>query len=448
MIFKKRAHYMVECKILKKMKNITKLKPPTVWNKVYACALIANFLLCVSLFMVNPLVANYAKLLGADEVMIGVLSGLYFGVAFAARPFSGPAIAMLNKKRIMLFAYTTGVIVNLGYAISSDIPVFMAARILHGLEFAFVGSLNMTLASESLPAGKMGSGLAIFGVSGATANAIAPSIGLALRSWGEQTFGGLKQGYTVVYIVAAACMLISIIPCVVMPYVKPSRETLSRLGAWYKNIFAKEALMPTIVITFLAVSVISYTIYMERFAEANGIGNIGLFFTVYAVALVASRPISGKLIDKYGITKVFVPGAFLFALSFVIIGFSNSLGMILVGAVIAAIGLGSSQPTIQTMSLLSVNPLRYGVASNTVYFGIDFGNFLGPIVAGLIINSYGFLNDFRLSDEYAITFSPLYLAMIAPVFLAMIIFMFSLGAYKRNAMKAREAQAAVSSDSP
>jgi len=420
------------------MSSIAKQNPPTIWNKVYTCTFIANFLLAVSLFMVNPLVANYAKLLGADEVMIGVLSGLYFGVAFAARPFSGPAIAKLNKKHIMLFAYALGVVVNVGYAISSGIPVFMASRVLHGIEFAFVGSLNMTLASESLPAGKMGAGIGLFGIGGATANAIAPSIGMALRSWGEQTFGSLQLGYTVVYVVAAVFMLISIIPCVLMPYNRPSREALSKLGAWYKNIFAKEALLPTTVITFMSVSVISYTIYMERFAETRGIGRIGLFFTVYAVALVASRPICGRLIDKYGAAKVFIPSALLFIMSFAIIGFSDSLGMVLVGAAVAAVGLGGSQPTIQTMCLLSVNPLRYGVASNTIYFGIDFGNFLGPVIAGIIINNYGLLNSCQFSNGHVITFSPLYLAMVMPVLLALIIFIFGLGAYRRNAAKARE----------
>ena len=422
------------------MENITEQKPPTIWNKVYTCAFIANFMLAVSLFMVNPLVANYAKLLGADEVMIGILSGLYFGVAFAARPFSGPAIAKLNKKHIMLFAYALGVVVNVGYAISSDIPVFMAARILHGIEFAFVGSLTMTLASESLPAGKMGSGLGLFGIGGATANSIAPSIGMALRSWGERTFGSLQHGYTVVYVVAAAFMLISIIPCVIMPYAKPSREALSKLGAWYKNIFAKEALLPTAVITFMSVSVISYTIYMERYAEARGIGNIGLFFTVYAVALLASRPICGRLIDKHGAAKVFIPSAILIILSLVIIGFSNSLAMVLLGAAVAAIGLGGSQPTIQTMCLLSVSPIRYGVASNTIYFGIDFGYFLGPVIAGIIINHYGLLSSFRFSDGHAVTFSPLYLTMVMPMLLALIIFIPGLSAYKRNSIKARESQ--------
>jgi MFS family permease len=311
---------------------------------------------------------------------------------------------------------------------------------MHGIEFAFVGSLNMTLASESLPAGRMGAGLGLFGIGGATANAIAPSIGMALRSWGEQTFGSLQRGYTLVYIVAAACMLASIIPCVLMPYAKPSREALSRLGAWYKNIFAKEAILPTTVITFMSVSVISYTIYMERFAEARSIERIGLFFTVYAVALLASRPICGRLLDKYGAAKVFIPSAVLFLASFAIIGFGDSLTMVLIGAAVAAIGLGGSQPTIQAMCLLSVNPLRYGVASNTIYFGIDFGNFLGPVLAGIIINHYGLLNSFTLSNGQIVTFSPLYLAMTMPLLLALIIFIFSLSAYRHNAAKAREAQ--------
>jgi MFS family permease len=83
---------------------------------MFTCAFIANFFLCISQFIVNPLVATYAGFLGASQVMIGVVAGLYFGVAFAARPFSGPAITKMNKKHIMIFAYTLGMIVNIGYA--------------------------------------------------------------------------------------------------------------------------------------------------------------------------------------------------------------------------------------------------------------------------------------------------------------------------------------------
>ncbi|MDR0473108.1 MAG: MFS transporter [Treponema sp.] len=401
-------------------------KTTSIWNKVYTCTFIASFLMGCSQSMVNPLIASYTKLLGADEVTIGVLSGLYFGVAFMARPFSGPVVAMLNKKYIMLFAYSLGFIVNVGYAISGSIPVFMVSRILHGLQLAFIGSLTLTLASASLPPEKIGSGIGLFGAAGATANAIAPSVGIALRSLGEQSFGSVKLGYTVIFLVASVCMLISIIPCVLMPYKHPSKAEIARLGVWYKNIFAREALMPAAAGMFLSIASMSSTMYMVRFAETKGIGNVGLFFTVYAITLVATRPISGRLIDQLGAVKIFLPSALIFACSFVIISFSNSLLMILAGAVVAAIGLGGSHPTIQTMCLQSVSPLRYGVASNTNFFGLDLGGFLGPSTAGIVISNFGLVRTLNFSGGQAVTFSPLYIAMIIPVLLSMLIFTIGL----------------------
>ncbi|MDR2530350.1 MAG: MFS transporter, partial [Oscillospiraceae bacterium] len=152
-----------------------------IWNRMFTCAFLANFLLCIAQFLVNPLVVTYSKLLGADDVMTGVVTGLYFGVAFVARPFSGPAITKLNKKHIMLFAYIMGFVTNAVYALSGGIPTFVIARVLHGVQFAFIGSLNLTLASDSLPTEKMGSGIGLFGIGGAAATAFAPGLGMLIR---------------------------------------------------------------------------------------------------------------------------------------------------------------------------------------------------------------------------------------------------------------------------
>ncbi len=223
--------------------------------------------------------------------------------------------------------------------------------------------MNMTLASDSLPPEKMGSGLGLFGVGGAIATAIAPTIGIALRSWGQTTFNDLGAGYTVVFLVAAGCMLVSLIPCIIMPYKHRSKEELATLGVWYKNIFAPEALMPALVIAFYSLAQILYTIYMEPYAKSLGIGNIGLFFTVYALVLLATRTICGRLVDRYGIPKILIPGTVIFALSFLVVGLGKSLPTMLIGAALASMGFGSAQPAIQIMCMKSVRPIRRGVAA-------------------------------------------------------------------------------------
>ena len=84
------------------------------------------------------------------------------------------------------------------------------------------------------------------------------------------------------------------------------------------------------------------------------------------------------------IDKVLIPSLIIFALSFVAVALGRNLAMMLVGAALAAIGYGAANPSIQTLCIRTVEPERRGVASNTQYFGIDLGYFLGPFLGGMI----------------------------------------------------------------
>ncbi len=392
-------------------RSLTETQYKTMWNRGYICAFIANALLCFSQNFLNTLISEYAGILGAGTVMAGIITGLYFGISFAARPFSGPAITKLNKKYIMYFSYGMGVIVNVVYALSRGTGMFIVARILHGIQFAFIGSLNLVLAADFLPKEKMGSGLGFFGVGGAIATAIGPTIGMSVCDWGNAVFGG-TAGYKIVFLVSAFCMLISILPCALMPYKRESKEELARLGKWYKNIVATESIFPAVLMLLFSMASILYTSYMKLFAQERGIGNIGYFFTVYAIVLLAARPLCGKLLDRYGIVKIFYPASLCFIISFIVVGASHSLWVTFIGAILAAIGYGAVQPSIQTLCVSCVEPMRRGVASNTNYFGLDLGYFLGPVLGGFVVD---------ISGSYA----TMYFTATVPIILGVLIF--SLG---------------------
>ena len=394
----------------------TETKKVTMWNRGYICAFIANALLCFSQNILNTLISQYAGILGAGPALAGVISGLYFGVSFAARPISGPAITILNKKNIMYFAYGMGVIVNVVYAFAPDTTMFIVARILHGIQFAFIGSLNLVLAADFLPKEKMGSGLGFFGVGGAIATAIGPTIGISISDWGNALYGG-NMGYKIVFLISAFTMLISILPCALMPYKRESKEELATLGTWYQNIIAKESIFPAILMLLVSMASILYTTYMKQFAQERGIENIGLYFTVYAIVLLAARPLCGKLLDKYGVKKIFLPASACFILSFIVVGSARSLGVAFIGAALAAIGYGATQPSIQTLCVSCVNPIRRGAASNTNYFGLDLGYFLGPVLGGQIIAASG-------------NYDTVFFWGIIPVALAILIFFLGWNKFK------------------
>ena len=150
------------------------------------------------------------------------------------------------------------------------------------------------------------------------------------------------------------------------------------------------------------------------------ISSIGIFFTVYAVVLLGARPFFGRLSDRVGMNAVILPSLGGFALSFVAVGLGRSMGMMLLGAVLGALGYGALNPIIQTLCIRTVPPDRRGVASNTQYFGMDLGYFLGPLMGGVLYSAFG-------------SYSAMYLiGGVAPLALALVLFLLIWGKLKQR----------------
>lgn len=169
-------------------------KKETIWSKNFICALIVQSCMSLGQFMVNPIMTTYADHLGASAMMTGMTTAITYGVAFAMRPITGPAITRYNKKRLLLLGYLLIISAICTYAASSNIFMLMIGRALHGMGLSLVGSLTLTIAGDSLPPSKMASGLGVFGMGSVFMSAIAPSIGIALKD---------NIGFTMTFVVAA-----------------------------------------------------------------------------------------------------------------------------------------------------------------------------------------------------------------------------------------------------
>ena len=355
----------------------------TIWTKDYICVLFSALMLVLSHSSVNPMVSTYTTYLGAGPKLMGLLTGLFYGIALAMRPVAGPVTTRVDNRKLMMIAYAIGAVVNLGYAAFHTIPMFMLFRFLNGVQYAFVGSLGVTLAANSLPQEKLTSGLGIYGVAGAIAASIAPQIALWLRDWGE-TMGNPDLGFTFVFLFAAASLLLGLIPLYLMSPDVKDKEALASTGKWYQTILSRHAAFPTVIMFLLIVAYSQFNGYMVPYGEEIGVKQIGMFFTVLSLVMLVTRPVCGSLSDRYGQKLLIIPGTILFAASFFIIGAAKDLTLIIVGAVVAAIGYGAANPSVQSMCIQTETRARRAVASNTIYAGIDLGYFLGPLIGGFI----------------------------------------------------------------
>ena len=383
----------------------------TIWNRTFICAMACQLFIGLSQYIVNPLVSSYAAYLGAGPKLVGVLTGLYFGVSLVLRPVSGPALIRLDKKALLFFVFGMGIIVNFLYATFATVPMFVAVRVLHGIQFSLVGSLLITIAGDSLPKEKMGSGLGLYGLSNALSMTLGPSIGLAVRSWGGANYGE-AGGYKAIFYTATAIMVFSLIPCFIARPKKHSKEEIAAAGAWYKNIIALPSIPCALCNMLFSMAYSLFNAYMVPYAEEKGFAGISLFFTIYALGLLVSRPVSGKLTDKYGPTTIIYPGATALLIGLLLVWRAQSITTVYIAAAVSALGYGSAYPAFQAACLQSMPPVRRGVASNTNYLFVDLGLFAGPALGGLVISHY-------LNTGHA--YSTLYLYGIIPIVISLVV---------------------------
>ena len=389
----------------------------TIWNKNFIYIMVANFMLCLGHFSVNPLVASYTKYLNTGAQLTGFLTGLLFGVALAMRPFAGPATTKLDKRMLLIVVFVLGFVSNLGYALFQSVPVFTAFRVLSGIQYGLVGPLLMTLAGDNVPKSKITYGLGVYGIGGAISTATAPSIGEAILRFGtnirDESFG-----FVLMFLMGAAAFAVAVIPAVLLKPDKKTKEEVASTGAWYKNIFTPHAIPVTIVFFMVIIPHSIITTYIFEFGKEQGIEGAGIFYLVLALTLAAIRPVSGYLIYRFGVAKVMIPALSLYALAMYIISVSASLGMLIAGAVLVAVGNGTAQPSLQAMCLQTETPLRRGIASNTLYIGFDTSLFVGPVAGGFVY----------AASDYSVMFK----SSIAPIFLAIIGLLIILPMHRRR----------------
>ena len=327
----------------------------------------------------------------------------------------------------MILVFVIGGITNLGYALFDNISAFIVFRLFHGLQYALVGTLTMTLAGNSLPKEKMASGMGIFALSSTIGMAIGPTIGIYVLNFGTR-IKDESFGFTCVFLFAMLILIFGIIPSYLLSPDKKTAKDILESGAWYKNIASVHAIPMALVMFFTFIGWSLYNVYIVELANELGISGISSFFIVLALVLLISRPASGWLTDKFGLAKTLPPALLLFAVSFIVVGSGKSIEAMLAGAVIAAIGFGSFQPALNSMCILSETPLKRGVATNTLFIGIDLGLFVGPIAGGIVYEMY----------NYSIMFRSTSLMIV----IAILIFVISLPAYyrRRSVLEALETQ--------
>jgi MFS family permease len=144
----------------------------------------------------------------------------------------------------------------------------------------------------------------------------------------------------------------------------------------------------TLIVAFCYSSVLSYINFYAL--ERDLVEAASLYFIVYSIVILLSRPFTGRLMDAKGANYVMYPAFFLFAAGMVVLSTATTSLSFLFAAVLIGLGFGNIQSCAQAIAVKLTAPHRMGFATSTYFNALDGGLGVGPFLIGFIIPFIGY----------------------------------------------------------
>ena len=365
-----------------------------LWNRHYMILVLVSSIINISSFTMITVLPLYMIEIGGNNVSAGTLMMIMTFSALIFRPVFGKMTDRQGRRLVLVIGLAIFTLATFGLVLAENILLVYGIRFLQGIGLSAFSTSMGTILSDVVPHDRLGEGVGYFGLSGTLATAIGPVFGLYLIE---------HQGYTVSYWISGGISLVSVILALSLNYEKdPIYQTNLHHqedegdGGGILGFIEKTSIRPCLVVLFVILAISSVFTFMPLFALERKIENIGLFFTVYSIAMVLVRVFGGRLVDLYGYFKVYMPTIIITLMLFITLTFAWTLPMVLLAAVFYGIGFGTVQPIFNTMVLRMSPKHRKGAANATYYATMDMGFGLGAFAWGVVSQYFSFTAVFMI----------------------------------------------------
>jgi MFS family permease len=124
----------------------------------------------------------------------------------------------------------------------------------------------------------------------------------------------------------------------------------------------------------------------------------GLALALFALGTAGALTFSGRLVDTWGRRPLALAGLGIAAVGTALMGVSGSNGVLFLLSVVAGFGSGLLSPALQATVADVIGRERSGGAPLAVFQMVsDVGSIVGPLLAGLLADSVGYVWAFAAS---------------------------------------------------
>ena len=377
-----------------------------LWTTTFVVNMLLNFIFYLVFYLPTVVIGTMAmERYHASASIAGILSGIFIVGGFIARLWAGNNMKRLGAKKLLYIGTLIYFLLTFAYFFVYSVVLLLILRLVHGLGFGIAATASGTLAGAIVPSSRRGEGIGYYALSVTLSSAVGPFLSMFLYR---------TSGFYSLIWLSALLLFIALVGIFFIHAEKTTDSSNSidnkvhKKFAW-SNYFEKEALPISLIAFLIGISYSSILSFMDAYARNIHLSEAAsFFFLVYAITVLLSRPITGRVFDGFGDNFVMYPTYLFFALGLLLIGFAHSGWMLLLAAIFIGLGYGSFSPFGQAIAIRNSEAHRLGITTSTFFGFMDMGVGFGPFILGMFMPLLGYRNLYFASASLALLIAVIY----------------------------------------
>ena len=355
-----------------------------------------TFTVFLSAFQLLPTAPFHILDLGGSTFASGLFLGfLTYSSAFSA-PITGALADRLGQRRILIITSLALAAFSFGYAVIPSYRVMLVLVIVHGIFWSGLLSASASYMTHLLPERRRAEGIGYWGLSSILALAVAPTVGLWIY----------RRGWVWLCVLSIILNLVmAAIAWTLREHTGPNTEVRKRGG-----LLEWRVLIISLSLFLYSFGYGGITSFTALYADANGVTPKSIYLTAMAIAILVTRPFSGRLGDRLGYKRVFVPCLILISTGLALLALGETKPWMIASAVIFGVGFGTAYPVYVGYVMRGVDADRRGAAFGAILAAFDTGIGTGSTTIGWLIQHFGFAAAFGTAAALSMLALPYFLA--------------------------------------
>ena len=346
-------------------------------KRIFTVLFIAVFATMLGAGIIEPFMAIYAKDLGANGLMIGLIFGSFTLSRAIFTPLIGRISDFKGRKNLLLVGLSGYTILSFFYAVATSTASLVTVRILHGLASAMVLPISMAYIGDIAPKNQEGKYLGTFTIAFFMGLAVGPIIGGALHD--------IWHMNAAFYAMGAISFLSLLLLIFMLPEINAHKNIKP---SPFKTILKEKTMQAMLIFRVMnAYGIAALMGFLPLIAERINVTVFQIGFVVSANLLASSlfQRYFGIVADKSDKVAMMVAGSIMMLIALALMPLSAGFYTLLLFNILMGLGSAISIPAGSAITAQLGKKLGMGSVMGLFNTAFGIGGGIGPIVAGIIL---------------------------------------------------------------